>query len=64
MRHPHMTSDVTPPKLYTLSHQMFGYMHVVLNVDQKIINYTDYVYFARRIFLSLIRPWLDNVVLQ
>jgi hypothetical protein len=30
-------------KFYTLSHRIFGHMHGVLNIDEKIINYTDCV---------------------
>ena len=34
-------------KFFTPSHRMFGHMHGVLNVDEKITNYTDCYKFAR-----------------
>jgi hypothetical protein len=42
--------EMLPQKIFTPSHWMFGRMHVVLNVDEKITNYTDCDKFARRIF--------------
>jgi hypothetical protein len=38
------------PKFFITLHRMFGHMHGVLNVDEKITNYTDYDKFVRQIF--------------
>ena len=58
--HPPRLCLVSPLKLYTLLHQIFRYMHGVLNIDKKITNCT----YCETIILSLINPWFDNKVLQ
>jgi hypothetical protein len=52
------------PKFFSPSHRMFGHMYKVLNVNEKITNYTYCDKFTRQMFLSLISPSFDNVVLQ
>jgi hypothetical protein len=38
------------PKFFIPTHRIFGHMHGVLNVDEKITNYTDCDKFARQFF--------------